>query len=127
MLKHIQRNLDIELRGVTHCLNLKHPNLLAIHDIKYDEHGDGWVVMEFIAGESMKDVVDRNPNGVLPNQLEMWFTGLAGSDSAVSGFARGLLDSLAFTDVRIENSERVLLENGDEGQRFRMYARAETR
>src|SRR3954463_1282574 len=32
-LKLIRRNLDVELRGVTQCLNLKHPNLIALYDI----------------------------------------------------------------------------------------------
>ena len=33
-LKLITRNLEIERRGVAQCMNLKCPNLLAIHDIK---------------------------------------------------------------------------------------------
>ena len=33
-LKLIRRNLDVELRGVMQCLNLKHQNLLALYDIK---------------------------------------------------------------------------------------------
>ena len=45
-LKLIRRNLDVELRGVTQCLNLKHPNLLSLYDIKQDDQGDTWVVME---------------------------------------------------------------------------------
>ena len=39
-LKLIRRNLDVELRGVTQCLNLKHPNLIALYDIRTDEQGD---------------------------------------------------------------------------------------
>ncbi len=35
-LKRIQRNLDIEVRGVRQCLNLKHPNLIALYDIQFD-------------------------------------------------------------------------------------------
>ena len=35
-LKLIRRHLDVELRGVRQCLNLKHPNLLALHDIRAD-------------------------------------------------------------------------------------------
>ena len=31
-LKKIQRNLDIELRGVGYCLNLKHVNLISLWD-----------------------------------------------------------------------------------------------
>ena len=76
-LKHIQRNLDVELRGVGQCLNLKHPNLLALYDIKYDETGDGWVVMEYISGESLVDVLDRNPNGLPPEIVNYWIAGIA--------------------------------------------------
>ena len=36
-LKLIRHNLDVELRGVAHCLNLKHPNLIALYDVKQDE------------------------------------------------------------------------------------------
>ena len=46
-LKLIRRNLDVELRGVTQCLNLKHHNLVALYDIRNDEHDDRWVVMEY--------------------------------------------------------------------------------
>src|SRR5215813_12354496 len=51
-IKLIRRNLDIELRGVTQCLNLKHPNLLALYDVRQDDDGDNWVVMELVSGES---------------------------------------------------------------------------
>src|SRR5881394_1631750 len=43
-LKRIQRNLDVELRGVSQCLNLKHENLVDLYDIRYDEQGGAWVV-----------------------------------------------------------------------------------
>ena len=49
-LKLIRRNLDVELRGVTQCLNLKHPNLLSLYDVKQDDKGDNWVVMELMSG-----------------------------------------------------------------------------
>jgi hypothetical protein len=76
-LKHIQRNMDVELRGVSQCLNLKHPHLLALFDIRYDDDGDAWVVMEYVNGESLKDVLDRNPHGLPPEEVERWFTGIA--------------------------------------------------
>jgi hypothetical protein len=76
-LKRIQRNLDVEVRGVTQCLNLKHANLIAIFDIKYDDQGEGWIVMEFVAGESLKDIIDRNPNGMPIEEANFWFTGIA--------------------------------------------------
>lgn len=39
-IKLIRRNLDVELRGIRHCLNLKHPNLLSVFDIREDSQGD---------------------------------------------------------------------------------------
>ncbi len=76
-LKHIERNLEVELRGVGQCLNLKHPNLIDLYDIRYDESGDAWVVMEYVAGASLKDTIDRNPNGLPLDQVRFWFSGIA--------------------------------------------------
>ncbi len=75
-LKLIRRNLDVELRGVTQCLNLKHPNLIALYDIRTDDVGDQWVVMEYVSGESLEDVIDRNPNGIPIDQALWWMRGL---------------------------------------------------
>ncbi len=76
-LKLIRRNLDVELRGVTQCLNLKHHNLVALYDIRADEHDDRWVVMEYVSGESLEDAINRHPTG-MPIELAMsWFTGIA--------------------------------------------------
>src|SRR5688500_17033504 len=76
-LKHVERNLEVELRGVSQCLNLKHLNLIDLYDVRYDEQGDAWVVMEYVAGASLKDVIDRNPNGLPLDQVLHWFRGLA--------------------------------------------------
>lgn len=76
-VKHIERNLEVELRGVGQCLNLKHPNLIDLYDIRYDEQGDAWVVMEYVAGQSLKDTIDRNPNGLPLDQVNFWFRGIA--------------------------------------------------
>lgn len=75
-LKLIRRNLDIELRGVTQCLNLKHPNLLALFDIRRDDHEDTWVIMEFVSGESLEDAIARHPNGMPLAEVMRWFDGL---------------------------------------------------
>ncbi|HTQ40263.1 MAG TPA: serine/threonine-protein kinase [Pirellulales bacterium] len=76
-LKLIRHNWDVELRGVTQCLNLKHPNLLALYDVKQDAQGDNWVVMELMSGESLEEVLARNPNGLhLPETLA-WIHGIA--------------------------------------------------
>ncbi|QEG34686.1 serine/threonine-protein kinase [Bythopirellula goksoeyrii] len=76
-LKLIRRNLDVEIRGVTHCLNLKHANLVAIYDIRTDENDDRWVVMEYVSGESLEDAIDRHPNGMPVDLAIAWFSGIA--------------------------------------------------
>ncbi len=75
-LKRIQRNLDIELRGVRQCLNIKHANLVALFDIKYDDEDQAWVVMEYVSGESLQDVIERNPNGMPLDEVHKWFDGI---------------------------------------------------
>lgn len=76
-LKLIRRNLEVELRGVRHCLNLKHPHLLAIFDLRRDEQGDHWVVMEYVTGESLEQVLATHPHGLPRDQVLAWFHGMA--------------------------------------------------
>jgi len=76
-LKHIQRNLDVELRGVSQCLNLKHPNLISLYNIRYDDQGSGWVVMEYVSGESLKDAIDDCPEGMPLDRMLGWLRGIS--------------------------------------------------
>ncbi|MEL7497491.1 MAG: serine/threonine-protein kinase [Planctomycetota bacterium] len=76
-LKKIQRNLDIELRGVRHCLNLKHVNLISLWDIRTNEFGESWVVMEYVPGPSLRDVVEAYPNGMKEAHVKRWFASTA--------------------------------------------------
>jgi hypothetical protein len=76
-LKLIRRNLEVELRGVMHCLNIKHPHLLSIHDIKHDDEDNCWIVMEHVVGESLEQVLDRSPNGLSPPEALRWLCGIA--------------------------------------------------
>lgn len=76
-LKRIERNLEVELRGVSQCLNLRHQNLIELYDIRQDDSGESWVVMEYIAGPSLKEVLDRNPIGLTADEVLFWFRGLA--------------------------------------------------
>ncbi|MDP1561147.1 MAG: protein kinase [Pirellulaceae bacterium] len=72
-LKRIARNLEVELRGVRQCLNLKHPNLIDLWDIQLDDHGESWVVMEFVPGPSLKDLISDHPNGMQSEDAAWWF------------------------------------------------------
>ncbi|RPI89642.1 MAG: serine/threonine protein kinase, partial [Planctomycetaceae bacterium] len=76
-LKLLQRNEQVELRGVTQCLNLKHPNLVPIYDIKTDAEGDHWVVMEYVAGKSLEQVLEQHPAGMPLPEAERWLRGIA--------------------------------------------------
>lgn len=76
-LKKIQRNLDVELRGVRQCLNLKHVNLISLWDIRTNADGESWVVMEYVPGPSLRDVVEANQTGMPEEQVKSWFTSTA--------------------------------------------------
>ncbi len=76
-LKRIQRNLDIELRGVKQCLNLKHINLISLWDIRTNDSGESWVVMEYVPGPSLLDIVEAHPSGLPESDVKQWFCSTA--------------------------------------------------
>ncbi|MEM1225446.1 MAG: serine/threonine-protein kinase [Planctomycetota bacterium] len=78
-LKRVQRNLDVELRGVSHCLNLKHPNLVSLHDVCRDQDGQTWVVMEYVRGPNLREVLDEASasSGLSETEVLRWFRGIA--------------------------------------------------
>ena len=76
-LKRIQRNLEIELRGVSQCLNLKHTNLVALFDICHDSSEQAWVVMEYVNGPNLRTVLDQSPDGLSEPEVRRWFSAIA--------------------------------------------------
>jgi serine/threonine protein kinase len=70
-------NLEVEMRGMAQCLNLKHPNLMTLIDLRTDSQGDHWVVMEYISGEPLSVVLNRHPQGLPPELAQQWFIALA--------------------------------------------------
>jgi hypothetical protein len=77
-LKLLQNNPDVELRGVAQCLNLKHPNLVTIFDIRCDRDGDHWIVMEFVKGRTLERVIDDGAGQMPIDEVRHWLSGLAG-------------------------------------------------
>jgi hypothetical protein len=75
-LKLIRRNLDVELRGMRQCLNIKHPNLIDLYDIRQDAQGDTWVIMEYVSGVCLQDAVDNNPQGMPLDEVLAWIHGI---------------------------------------------------
>jgi len=55
---------QIELRGISHCMNLKSPHLITIFDVKYGLDGRPWVIMEFVSGPSLRELLDAAPSGL---------------------------------------------------------------
>jgi hypothetical protein len=75
-LKLILRNLDVERRGVIQCMNLKCPNLLAIYDLKSNDCGDNFVIMEYVSGPSLATVLTQYPEGLPLDEVRHWLKGL---------------------------------------------------
>lgn len=63
-LKAIQNHEDTELRGIGHCMNLKSPRLVMIFDVKYADDGAPWVIMEYVSGPSLREILDEMPGGI---------------------------------------------------------------
>jgi hypothetical protein len=76
-IKLLQHNEEIELRGVRACLNLKHPNLLPIYDIRTDAEGNHWVLMEFVSGASLQQTLQQHPSGLPLPEVQVWLEGMA--------------------------------------------------
>lgn len=72
-IKQIQRNMEVEVRGVRQCMNLKHPNLISLFDIRFDDTQQCWIVMEYVGGPSLRDVIESHPSGLPRPELLRWF------------------------------------------------------
>src|SRR5262245_1075818 len=75
-LKLVQRNLDVELRGVAQCMNLKHPNLVTLYDLRTNDVGEHWVVMEFVSGKSLSEILAEQPSGMQMDDVHRWLKGI---------------------------------------------------
>ncbi|MGD0461187.1 MAG: protein kinase [Tepidisphaeraceae bacterium] len=63
-LKLVMTYEQIELRGISQCMNLKSPQLVTIFDVKYGTDGRPWVIMEYVSGPSLRDLLDAAPSGL---------------------------------------------------------------
>jgi eukaryotic-like serine/threonine-protein kinase len=103
-LKLIRSNVDVELRGMSQCLNFKHPNLVELYDLRTDKDGDHWVIMEYVSGETLNTVVGRHPGGLAPEMVRQCFAGLSAAISYLH--ERGVVHR----DLKPGN---IFLENGN--------------
>src|SRR5580704_7803216 len=63
-LKVVNTYEQVELRGISQCMNLKNPHLVTIFDVKYGSDGRPWVIMEYVAGPSLREILDGAPSGL---------------------------------------------------------------
>ncbi len=102
-LKLVTRNLDVERRGVVQCMNLKSPHLITIYDLRSNDQGDSFVVMEYVAGPSLAQVLADHPLGLPPEDVRQWLEGL------VAGVAYLHDHGIVHRDLKPAN---VFLEDG---------------
>lgn len=63
-LKVIQSYEQIELRGISQCMNLKSPHLVTVFDVRHNDQGKPFVIMEYVAGPSLADLLKESPGGL---------------------------------------------------------------
>src|SRR5215213_2547976 len=63
-LKAVTGYEQIELRGISQCMNLKNPHLVTVFDVKYNDQNRPFVLMEFVAGPSLRQLLDESPGGL---------------------------------------------------------------
>jgi len=76
-LKYLRDNPAIELRGVSHCMNLKSPHLVTIFDVKQNTDGEYFVIMEYVQGPSLRDLLIAEPDGLGPQKAAFFIRELA--------------------------------------------------
>lgn len=102
-LKRILRDVDVETRGVRQCLNLRHPNLIALYDLRQDADDQSWVIMELVEGESLRAKLDRSPSGIPRQEADELFAQL------VAGVTYLHDQGLVHRDLKPAN---IFIENG---------------
>ncbi|NUQ50779.1 MAG: serine/threonine protein kinase, partial [Phycisphaerae bacterium] len=75
-VKYLRDNPEVELRGISHVMNLKSPHLITIYDVRKNEHGEPFVIMEYISGPSLRDMLNAEPDGFSPQKAAFLFTGM---------------------------------------------------
>ncbi|MEX0885908.1 MAG: serine/threonine-protein kinase [Phycisphaeraceae bacterium] len=63
-LKALQYGQEVELRGIGHCMNLKSPHLVTIFDVRQNDRGEWFVIMEYVAGPSLNELIAQAPGGL---------------------------------------------------------------
>ncbi|MHC4700222.1 MAG: protein kinase domain-containing protein, partial [Planctomycetota bacterium] len=63
-IKAVQNYEQIELRGIGQCMNIKSPHLVTIFDVKHNDQNEPFVIMEYVSGPSLRDLITESPGGL---------------------------------------------------------------
>jgi len=72
-IKYLRDNPQIELRGVSHCMNLKSPHLVTVYDIRQNAAGEYFIIMEYVSGPSLRDLLVAEGDKGLGTQKAAFF------------------------------------------------------
>ncbi|MEK6238384.1 MAG: serine/threonine protein kinase, partial [Planctomycetales bacterium] len=53
------------------------------YDVRDNDAGETWVIMEYLRGPTLDQVLERSPHGLRPEEVTLWFSGLAASVEAL--------------------------------------------
>jgi len=76
-LKYLRENPEVELRGIGHVMNLKSPYLVTIYDVRSNEAGEPFVIMEYVSGPSLRELLIAEPGGMGPQKAAFFVAGIA--------------------------------------------------
>ena len=102
-LKRLVDNAEIELRGVKRCINIKNPHLVSVFDIMTGDDGRPYIVMEYVAGPSLRDLLTENPSGLGEEKTRFLFQGMMSALACLHG------QSIVHRDLKPEN---IFLDEG---------------
>ena len=75
-IKYLRENPEVELRGIAHVMNLKSPHLITIYDVRHNDAGDPFVIMEYVSGPSLRDLLIAESNGLGPQKAAFFVKGI---------------------------------------------------
>ena len=76
-VKYLRENPDVELRGIAHVMNLKSPHLITIYDVRHSEAEEPFVIMEYVSGPSLRDLLIAEPSGLGAQKAAFFIKGIA--------------------------------------------------
>jgi len=75
-LKYLRESPEIELRGIGHVMNLKSPHLITIYDVRFNAAGEPFVLMEYVSGPSLRELLLAEPQGFSPPKAAFFLDGI---------------------------------------------------